>query len=388
MLSRDLTLILTLKGRPHFTLRYLWYANRCALRCKIVIADGEVREPFATLIENGGLFPNLDIDYVRYPDDASFALFYRKLADALRRVRTRYVMLTDNDDFVVPSGIARSIDFLTNNPTYVSCGGGVAGFSVARAPHSPCPHLVGNMDRICYRYSSNYFTRDLSAESASERVLDGYRKYMTTHYNVFRTPALAEIAEENVENNFSDLEVLEAYSAMRALVFGKIKSDSSCISYLRQYGTSLESAFERDWVHHLLRSRFSDDIRIMSDRIAGMVDRESDAGAAVIADEIRNIFGDALRVNLRSRYSPVRQFMRALRDRSPKWVLDLRELSRRPIGGWHKDLLMRLKSDGASEYELSTFRSEIAMIQDVLTGPDFVNFLSEHGLVCSGRGAR
>ncbi|MGA9951110.1 MAG: hypothetical protein WBQ24_22905, partial [Xanthobacteraceae bacterium] len=84
-----LTIVLPLRGRHLFTLRFLWYADKLRLPYRILIADGQVNETVARHIENSRtFFPNLDIDYVRYPDDAGYPQYFAKMADAMRRVRT------------------------------------------------------------------------------------------------------------------------------------------------------------------------------------------------------------------------------------------------------------------------------------------------------------
>ena len=45
------TILLTLKGRDLYTLRWLWHANRVSLPFPVVIADGEVNPIVARLID-------------------------------------------------------------------------------------------------------------------------------------------------------------------------------------------------------------------------------------------------------------------------------------------------------------------------------------------------
>src|SRR5690242_21822815 len=89
-----LTVVLRLNGRPLFTLRFLWHANRARMPFRFLIADGQVRRPLSDILDNAReYFPNIDVAYVRYPDDTSLSQFYAKMHDALRRVSTPYVML-------------------------------------------------------------------------------------------------------------------------------------------------------------------------------------------------------------------------------------------------------------------------------------------------------
>ncbi len=263
-----MTIVLPLKGRYLFTLRFLWHANKVGLPYRFLIADGQVHPALAAILENAkAVFPALDIDYVRYPDDADFSQFYLKMSDAVARVRTPYAMLADNDDFLVRSGIERSLDFLDAHPDYVCCGGGLAGFSVYCGLGNRDNGLTGQPNRYAYRYTVHDRSADFSSESAVERLRAGSRNWWT-YYAVYRTPALAAMCREIVEIDFSDLQLHEFYCAMRTMTLGKARSEAATIAYMRQYGTSMQASLRKDWVHHLLRSRFTSDFAALVERIS------------------------------------------------------------------------------------------------------------------------
>lgn len=386
MSSQLLTLLMPLKGRHLFTLRFLWQANKFLLPYRILIADGEVHPVIAGLLENPATFPNLDIEYIRYPDDTSFTQFYRKMADASSRLRTPYTMMVDNDDFVIPSGIEPCLEFLTANDDYVSCGGGVAGFALRPASDAALSNLIGPFDRLAYRYSPNYFSRDLASPSLATRVIDGYANYMTTYYNVFRSRAMATICHECADLNFSDLEIHESYFAMRTLVLGKARSNKSCVSYLRQYGTSLGSAFKKDWVHHLLRSRFTTDFDAMVSRISSAVAAADGVDPDPIAEQIRNIFGDGLRILLSRRYGPnprMEQYKQSVRELIPGWLHDARawrsrSAAARSAARARDEVFSKLAADGADVTYLRRFEQELESIEETLRGADFPRFVQQH----------
>ena len=165
-----LTIVLPLKGRHLFTLRFLWHANRAKLPYRFLIADGQVHQVLAELLEKSvEYFPNLDIQYVRYPDDQDFSRYFAKMADALSRVTTPYAMQVDNDDFLAFGGIERAIEFLDSNPDYVCCGGRVAGFSVYSGFSNPNGGLRGSLNRL-YMY---YRPGDVSSPYVAERIRQG-----------------------------------------------------------------------------------------------------------------------------------------------------------------------------------------------------------------------
>ena len=257
MVSPRLTIVLPLKGRPLFTLRFLWHANRLRLPYRILIADGEVHPAIAQLLENSrDVFPELDIEYVRYPNDVDFSHFFAKMADALTRVRTPYAMLADNDDFLGFAGIERSLDFLESHTDYVASAGRIAGFSVYSGLNNPSGGLIGRLNRLCMYFAAE----DIDSSSVAERLRQGALR-LWIYYAVCRTEALAAICREIAEIDFTDLLLHELFHIMRALSLGKIHADRTTVSYFRQYGTSSIAVSNRDWVRSLLRGRFTENVQ-------------------------------------------------------------------------------------------------------------------------------
>ena len=118
-----LTIVLPLRDRVPYTRRWMEYASACAFPFKVLIADGGSDDSAQALLADKRRFPNVDYEYVRYPEDKGYPDFYAKMADAMRRVQTPYVALVDNDDFLVVDGASKAIEFLASNGDYVSCGG-------------------------------------------------------------------------------------------------------------------------------------------------------------------------------------------------------------------------------------------------------------------------
>jgi glycosyltransferase domain-containing protein len=377
-MSPRLTIVLPLKGRCLFTLRFLWHANQAKLPYRFLIADGQVHPELAALLEKSqAIFPNLDIEYVRYPDDADFGRFYAKMSDALARVRTPYAMLADNDDFLAFAGIERSLDFLDAHPDYVCCGGGLAGFSVYAGLHNPNNGLTGRLNRYAYRYTVHDRSVDFSSPSAVERLRTGSRNWWT-YYAVYRTAALATMCREIVEIDFSDLQLHEFYCAMRTMTLGKARSDGSTIAYLRQYGTSMQTSFKKDWVHHLLRSRFTSDFTALIDRITAQAVSADGADPERVADMLRGICEAWLREFLHVYYGSLQSVKQMLRDHAPGVINWLKMRRRYFVGRERVALFSRLTAYGASADYLTRFQAELATIEDVLTGERFAAFIAPY----------
>lgn len=374
-MSERLTIVLPLKGREPFTLRFLWHANACRLPYHFLIPDGRVRPVLADVLSNSRhVFPNLNIEYLRCPEDTGFTRYFAKMRDAVGRVSTPYVMLADNDDFLAPAGIARSIAFLDGASDYVSCGGGIAGFSVYSGRDDPNPGLVGPFNKFTFRYAAEDRSQDLGFSSVARRLIAG-AQYSWGYYAVYRSDVLAEICREVAELDFSDLMLHEWFCGLRTLTFGKARSDPSVIGYLRQYWTTMRSSFAHDWVHHLLRSRFSSDFSAIIDRLSGAAAEIDGADPAEIAEQLRQTFDGWYRGFLQHNYGPSGMIRKMLRENTPAFLMWLKRRRRYFVPFERRSLYTQLSNNGASPEYLDEFRRELATIEDVLTGESFASFI-------------
>ncbi len=223
------------------------------------------------------------------------AEYFTKVAEALKRVSTPYVMRADDDDFLGVSGIERCLDFLDANPDHIAASGLVGGFSV-RGPAAP---LYGKLNRR-YLY---YRAADLSHTTAHDRLKAGALK-LWVYYAIHRTPALQRVTQDIADIGFSDLLLYEAFHTMRTLSLGKVHLDDKCISYFRQYGTSTSAVANRTWPRRFLRSSFTTDVGRIRDIIGG------DAALGPLAEKFRQF--------LRANNSIVQHYKWKAQDRWPR----------------------------------------------------------------------
>ena len=106
------TLILLVKGRHEFTERWLIYMSNIKFKYDIIIADGKNDGITQKLIEKINCNKDLLINFCKYDTNAGYKNYYEMRYDALSKVKTKYVMLCDNDDFILPGGIDELINFL------------------------------------------------------------------------------------------------------------------------------------------------------------------------------------------------------------------------------------------------------------------------------------
>ena len=370
--DEKLTILLTLKGRHLHTLRWMWHANRIHLPYHIVIADGEVHPTIDRLLSDRSVFPNLSYEYHRYRE-ATYADFYKKLAESIEKVKTEYVMWSDNDDFPMVTGIQRSIEFLKNNPEYVCAGGKIPNFSIQSRKEIEAG-VIGHMVRLEFGYKNQ--NRGVDFSSMSNRVMDQILQYQPVSYHIFQTRVPKVIYSEFEALQFSDLSIAEFYHALRTVTFGKAHTDPAIICYLRQAGTSTNAMVTNDWVHYLLRGTLPQDFRALATAISDKVAQLEGYNATELREDILNAYANYLRIMLGATTMRYR-FPRLFRlKKSLMWLKEWRIMPnwylRRIMGA---NLSTALKSSLLTGTSFDACKCELGQIEATLQGDEFLAFL-------------
>lgn len=222
--DRSLTILLTLKGRPHFTLRWMSYANEIRFPFKVLVADGGEDRIVSETLSNNTAFPEVDYEYVQYPFDLTLTHYYEKVSDALSRIESPFVAIADNDDFYVVEGYRRAVGFLQNHPEYSSCRGEVGWFWI-------WPSVVDNQDGAdnlygeIIRIREPYLHESTIAESASERVRNLCSHYSPTIYDVHRTDQFRELWQTVRDQNLQDVYLLDWLISFLNTVRGNVRRE-------------------------------------------------------------------------------------------------------------------------------------------------------------------
>ena len=178
----SLTILLLLKDRAGFTLRWMAYADALHFPFKVLIADGGADESLTQVLSDRSRFAQVDYEYVRFPYDATYADYYAKIDEALRRVGTPLVALADNDDFFVVDGVRDAAQFLLAHPDYATCGGQCAAFWVGGSQVSD--RLYGSQ----IEWKCSLDRQSVEENTARERIRDqSLRATYPIYYHVRRT---------------------------------------------------------------------------------------------------------------------------------------------------------------------------------------------------------
>lgn len=365
-----LTVVVPLRGRHLFTFRMLWQAEEARLPYRFLLADGLVNEAVAKCLKaSESIFPHLDIEYVRYPDDTDLNRYFAKMTDALARVRTPYVMNMDNDDFLGFYGTERALEFLDTNPDFICARGRSVGFSVFSNGGALNSGIYGKFNRL----KSNHELKDITAPTPAQRLRQGGLCH-AVYSAVFRTEAAARIWREITEIGFSDLMLQENFYALRTLTLGKVHMNKSAVSKYPQALTGISHRPTRSWAGHLLRSRFTTDVRAMIDRIASVAAEGDDGNAEEIADDVRELLGDYYHTYLSAIYGQRARIKRTLRHRWPRIVNAIQTRPRFSVWRERAALFADVKDAGGSGEDIRRLRDELVAVERALSREAFAEY--------------
>lgn len=233
----DLTVLLPLKDRARYTLRWLSYAESIRLPFKVLIADGGVDAAVSNALSDRRSFPNVDFEYIRYRPDDSHADYYAKLADAAGRIKTPYVAMIDNDDFLVVDALRESVQFLREHSGHVACGGQSALFWVG-SDRPDGNSLYGK--RVEWKAHRGDQSND--GDTARARLRNLYLgDSETCFYLVKRTHLLQAQFQELRDLGIQDLFLMEILLYFRTAIAGCIER-LDCLQIARQQNSPGSSA--------------------------------------------------------------------------------------------------------------------------------------------------
>ncbi len=257
----DLTVLLTLKDRVPFTSRWMNYANATCFPFKVLIADGGSDEGASALLADRKKYPNLNYDYVRYPPDRSYPDYYAKIADALGRVSTPYVVMADNDDFFCVDALREAIRFLSDHPDHVSCGGQGAIFWLGESQSTAEDgQLYGNK----IRWKCTRETRSIESDSIIDRIRGQSLSLSDPIFYYVKRIAVARMQFEVVRKlELKDLFLMEILTAFLLAVAGKTRRLES-LYVVRQHNApgssgAVHEQRNGDWLGRMLVDSWSSD---------------------------------------------------------------------------------------------------------------------------------
>jgi len=203
----DITLFIPTFNRPDFLLKALQYYQSVNFRGKIFIGDSSELAAAKKIKDYLYQFDSLlEVCYYSLPGYKA-AQVLRIMAD---KVNTKYAAYIADDDFLVPSGIGQSIEFLDTHPDYIAAHG--VGLGISLNPD--------NFQSIQY---TSYYPQPIIPESiAAQRLIAYLSNYTVSLFSVHRSEAW-HIMFKNAGGVTDRTFVEELLPCCLSIVLGKIK---------------------------------------------------------------------------------------------------------------------------------------------------------------------
>jgi glycosyltransferase domain-containing protein len=167
---KTLTFVIPTHNRPQFLRRLFRYASEVGIESQILVLDSS----------NPGLLRENKDSVARYQDSLRIRhlpineTLMRKMQIGVRECQTPYVAFWADDDFQIPEGVARCVQFLEDNKEHQSC---TASFASA-----------STLGRELQLSIATHPERN--EEEAVDRITLWAEDFYSTFYSVFRTPML------------------------------------------------------------------------------------------------------------------------------------------------------------------------------------------------------
>ena len=206
------TVLLTIYNRYKFTKRWLDYAKQKKFKINIFICDGGKPGDFNKFI-NLGDYKSLNLKYFKAKYTKDYSRMFDKFYQAIKKIKTDFVYLAEDDDFIIEHNIFKSEKFLIKNEDFSSS----AGMNV-------------NIEQFVYNQKkSKLFIRlpnynnSIREKNPIDRFIKGLRFVNSNYNSLHRKRSLEKIFFFLKEKKFHNLYITELVIYLYSLLNGKSK---------------------------------------------------------------------------------------------------------------------------------------------------------------------
>ena len=242
----DITLVIPTHNRQKYLSRILDYYSDAPF--KIIVADSSNDSYSGTLAAN--------VSYHKF----NVKTLTEKLALSLQLVKTPYVFMCADDDFIILEGVKRCLSFLKENPSYYSVQGNIICYLKET--------IIGNkVDyRTLYNHSLDYRVND---ENPFDRLASFFKTYRTNFYGVHQTINLVQ-AFDGVDKKFTSIYLNEYLTNIIPLIKGNF-AELPFLFQVREYSTTSDGAVSENVDAIFTNQKFKTDFDSLIEHQAAIV---------------------------------------------------------------------------------------------------------------------
>ena len=209
----NLTIVLLLKNRAEFNERFINYFNQKNSNHRLIISDGSKKKLSSSLLKK--IKKNKFIRYLKFREDKSYELFYKKVFETVKYVKSKYLIFAANDDFFIYENLNKCLIYLKSNRNFIGSGGTMIGFEIEKK---------NNKENKLTNFYSLYKYIKLDHNSDKKRFDTFIQNYCDLPRNcIIKKDVLIKsykISSNNFKNN---IEFKDHFTALFNVISGKIK---------------------------------------------------------------------------------------------------------------------------------------------------------------------
>jgi glycosyltransferase domain-containing protein len=232
--DKFLTILCPIKDRPKYTERFLNYSIREKCPFKLIIADGSFDSDSENISNKVSRY-NENIEYIRYPYDKDWKSYLSKMNDSLCHVKTPYIVLACDDDFLDYNAIRLGVNFLEKNKLYCAYGSEVVDFDIFGGLDDGVHGYISIKEkgRHC---SGRYKSNQMVDESDLVKRLLRYEDIWPYEY-IHKTETLKFIFQLALHLKVDNYHHLLMIMRFATLIMGKVHYNNYSSFLLRQSNT-------------------------------------------------------------------------------------------------------------------------------------------------------
>ena len=209
-MKSNITILLTLWDRSEYS--KTWLEKNYCEEFEFIVADGSFGE------ENNEIFSHhsqkKNLNYIRFSPDTSVKKYLEKVNEAIQACKTEYILMMDNDDFLIKEAIIEMKDKLDINTDCGLCAGTVRYISEKKT----YPDAKATSAQQYYLSVSKEDQFSLNGKSGLSALKHSLKPYICVWYSLFRKNLFQHIWALAKKENIEDIFMLEYFISQLALV--------------------------------------------------------------------------------------------------------------------------------------------------------------------------
>lgn len=226
-------IIIPTYNRPDLLARVLDYYSQTGREFNFIVVDSSNLEIKARNKKLVSSYNKLKILYINnFPQNLQQHIKFAKL---VKYVKSKYCVFCADDDFIVPSGIKKCIDFLEKNPSYVAAHGSYIGFYLYKG-------LFGYKN---FWWNFRYSHHSVIDDSPEKRMTSHLNNFTLLIWAVRRSDVVKECYKELLKTDFDPYLLLmygELLPDILTAIFGRVKRINTFYG-ARQYFFSIATNY-------------------------------------------------------------------------------------------------------------------------------------------------